>query len=257
MSDRNIIFLVGAGRMGTAIMQGLQGNSEVITIDPEDGDYADINDVPEDIRPNNIFFCVKPQIIDDIIIDYDAYNSKDITIGSVIAGKNIAYFTRVFTKNPIIRIMPNLPSAIGLGANVFCLNELAKGGKREDIINLIAGLGDAFEEDDESNFDLITAVSGSGPAYIYYFAEAFKQAAMNKGLGKYLANFLVNQTFIGSAKLADKWVTDIAELRDQVTSPGGTTEAGLATLMGGGNLVKLLEETIESAKTRSEELGKD
>jgi pyrroline-5-carboxylate reductase len=155
-----------------------------------------------------------------------------------------------------MRCMPNTPAAIGKGMMVLFSNHLVSGETKQFVADLLSASGKVATIDDEGLMDAVTAVSGSGPAYIFHFIEALTVAAEKAGLPADTAKLLAMQTVYGAASLAAESQESPGTLRQQVTSPNGTTAAALAVLMGEARLTRLVTEAVEAARLRSVELGK-
>jgi pyrroline-5-carboxylate reductase len=154
-----------------------------------------------------------------------------------------------------MRCMPNTPAAIGKGMMVLYSNRLVSNATKTLVADLLSASGEVATIDDESLMDAVTAVSGSGPAYIFHFIEALTTAAQKAGLPANTAKLLAMQTVYGAASLAAESSEEPGVLRQQVTSPNGTTAAALAVLMGEDRLTKLLTEAVDAARLRSIELA--
>jgi len=155
-----------------------------------------------------------------------------------------------------VRCMPNTPASIGKGMMVVFSNRLVSDDTKRFVADLLSASGEVATIDDEGLMDAVTAVSGSGPAYIFHFIEALTVAAEKAGLPKATARLLAMQTVYGAASLAAESQEEPGVLRQQVTSPNGTTAAALGVLMGEDRLTKLLTQAVEAARLRSIELGK-
>ena len=155
-----------------------------------------------------------------------------------------------------MRCMPNTPAAIGKGMMVTFANANVTEETKHFVADLLSASGEVATIDDESLMDAVTAVSGSGPAYVFHFIECLTAAAEKAGLPEKTAKLLAMQTVYGAASLAAESSEDPGVLRQQVTSPNGTTAAALAVLMGEDRLKILLGEAVEAARARSVELGK-
>ncbi len=184
----------------------------------------------------------------------------DLTAGklviSVLAGKKVATLARHFPRaRAIVRTMPNTPGQIGAGVTGWCTNVRLTPGDHALVEQLLTALGTAIEVP-EPQMDALTAVSGSGPAYVFEFAAALRDAGVAAGLERATAEKLSVETLLGAARLLARKAIDPEVLRDQVTSPNGTTFAGLQRLAA-GNFRGVIKETVAAAKSRSEELSKD
>jgi len=206
--------------------------------------------------PDIVVLAVKPQMVAAASDSLCKMIPMHIPILSIAAGITLTNLTNLWgAERPAIRAMPNTPGAIGQGVTVYCKNENII-IKHEDIaFSLLSSLGTVYQVTDEKLIDAVTALSGSGPAYLFHFVEALESAGKSIGLPDDLAKHLARQTVIGSAALlAHENSSSPADLRQAVTSPNGTTEAGLGVLMGNHGLTSLMIETLETACRRSREL---
>lgn len=202
-----------------------------------------------------VVLATKPQIMDDLLVTLTDLIPEGLPVLSIAAGKDMAYFQKHLGVNrPIIRTMPNTPAAIGKGITALIganINDTHK----DMAERLFKALGDTLWLDDESLMDAVTAISGSGPAYVFYLIEALAKAGEQIGLSSDHATQLARQTVIGASALADTDKDiDAATLRQNVTSPMGTTEAALNVLMN-GELQDILEKTVTAARDRGKELS--
>lgn len=267
-SNKISVLLVGCGRMGGALLQGWIKQdicSHVTICDPADlqeqvpkrNFIKTIKNISEASDKYDVcLLATKPQIMDKVCESLRKKTTKDTAILSIAAGKNIAYFEDFLgSDKPIIRSMPNTPAAIGKGITVAVANAACKDAQKSNAHNLLVAGGMVEWINDESLMDAVTAVSGSGPAYIFYLIEILENTGIKLGLSKETSAKLARQTVIGSAALAHE-EDGIAPntLRQNVTSPGGTTEAALKVLMD-GRLEKVYEEALIAAKNRGKELS--
>lgn len=253
------ILLVGCGKMGQALLDGwteAQIYSDCQIIDPT-RDIQTPDDLPEDFQPNVIVFAVKPQVMKDVLPFYQKYVSDQVIFLSIAAGTTLSFFEQhLGSEAKVIRSMPNLPASIGKGISVLCANSLLSEEEKVQISPLLEAVGDVIWTEDESIMDAVTALSGSGPAYVFLLIEVLAEAGIQAGLEKEMAMQLARQTVIGSAALAEKAAEiPAATLRENVTSPGGTTEAALNILMNNNELQDLLNVAVEAAAKRSKELS--
>lgn len=267
------VVLVGCGNMGYAMLEGWLKSGrlvagETFVVEPnealrqravklgsEAGERAD--ELPAGLAPNLVVFAVKPQVMRAVVPDYGRFVAGGTTFLSIAAGTGIAVFEELLGRSaPIIRCMPNTPAAIGKGMMVVFSNPNVSAATKEFVTDLLAASGAVATIDDERLMDAVTAVSGSGPAYIFHFIEGLTVAAEKAGLPVETARLLAMQTVYGAACLARESSEEPATLRQQVTSPNGTTAAALAVLMGEERLTRLLTEAVEAARLRSVELGK-
>lgn len=267
------VTLIGCGKMGSALIQGWIAADFINRLD-----IIDPNDIPEslpthdyvshtqnitdtDMRKTDIVvLCVKPQIMDNICQDLaeqlKQQQAQHIPILSIAAGKTIQYFeTELGHHTPIIRTMPNLPATIGKGITALCANKHATDTHKDIAQNLMTAAGDTLWIDDESQMDTVTALSGSGPAYVFYLVEALAHAGQQLGLNAEQATQLARQTVIGAgALLEDAKDIEASTLRQNVTSKGGTTQAALEVLMD-GTLQDILTQTLKAAEQRGKDLA--
>ncbi|MHA6259564.1 pyrroline-5-carboxylate reductase [Sporosarcina sp. CAU 1771] len=201
-----------------------------------------------------IILATKPKGIKQVMSDILPYLSDTAAVLSVIAGISIQTLETGLGNRPIARAMPNTSATIGKSATGIAWNDAIREGMKQPVLDLLAAIG-MVKEVEEDQLHLVTALSGSGPAYVYYLAEALEEAAISQGLSKDIARSLIIQTLEGSAVMMRKTGEEPAELRKHVTSPGGTTEAGLQ-LLEKRAFKKIIAECLSQAETRSRELGK-
>lgn len=275
MTDQLRLTLIGCGNMGSTLLAGWLGLEQVgrITIvdpDPELPDGAaqdsriitcsDASELGEqgDSACDICVLAVKPQIMDDVLQSLqDAGLQADMLV-SVAAGITIDAIRNSISMTPaIVRVMPNTPSIIAQGVLAVCPGDSLTPRQEAHIKALMEVCGVVVWLDDESLMNAVTAVSGSGPAYVFAMIEALAEAGRAQGLPDDLAAQLARRTVEGAAGLsADHSDIDISQLRANVTSPGGTTEAGLRTLLDSTQGLKpLLNRTVEAAKKRGDELS--
>lgn len=257
--------LVGCGNMGQALLTGwlqhqVPYDISVIQPDPLPSDYTQngysyYDHLLDKKSFDIIIFAVKPQILDEVVKGYAKAVHEQTLIISIAAGKSIQTFEKFFgEEQPIIRVMPNTPAAVGKGISALVSNSITSEEQKAIAEGLFKSSGQTIWLDDEHQMDAVTAISGSGPAYLFYFIEAFATAAEKAGLNPEISEILARQTIIGAAALAENQDRTSAEtLRQNVTSPKGTTEAALNILMD-GDFQKKLTEAVLAAKSRSEEL---
>lgn len=254
------ILLVGCGKMGGALLEGWSksGGFVVSTLDPHyaDADYQNAAEISASY--DVIVLAVKPQVMADVATSLRHLVKDNSLILSIAAGKTISFYEDIFgVTTSIIRAMPNTPALIGKGMSVLCANQNVKEHQLQLASNLMACVGLVEWLTDESLMDAVTAVSGSGPAYIFHLIEALTASGISVGLAPELAETLARQTVIGSAALAESQAgTPAATLRQNVTSPGGTTEAALKILMSDDGLAKLMTAAVQAATNRGKELSK-
>ena len=198
--------------------------------------------------------AVKPQIIDEVLETLAPVIGPNTLALSIAAGIDIARLSRGLGMGRVVRTMPNTPAQIGKGITGAVAGPDVSAGDRDAASALLSAAGPVVWFDDERQLDVVTAISGSGPAYVFHLVEALAAAGKKMGLSDANAELLARQTVIGSAALLEADPAPPAVLRANVTSPNGTTAAGLAVLMEG--LTPLIEQTTEAARRRSEELGR-
>ena len=243
--------------MGGALLQRWQAKSicnQVVIVDPASTKIQSFNDIPAGFKPNVIVFAVKPQALAALIGDYKAYAGALFV--SVAAGKPLAFFEKHLGAGAkIIRSMPNTPAAVGKAITVAVANKNVSGADRDQAAKLLSAIGDVVWVEKESLLNPVTALSGSGPAYVFLLIETLTKAGIHIGLEAGMAEKLARQTVIGSAALAEVDTSPAAQLRQNVTSPGGTTEAALKTLMAHPGIQELFNNALKAAAKRAEELS--
>jgi pyrroline-5-carboxylate reductase len=256
--------------MGSAMLRGwLRGDAagRFVVIEPAgapgglaDSPTAEWHRAPEtvaaDLAPDAVVFAVKPQILDSLLPAYRRWVRPETLFLSIAAGKTIDGIARhLGDEAAIIRCMPNTPAAIGRAITVACPNAHVGRGQRLLCEQLLAAIGDSAWVEDEALMDAVTAVSGSGPAYVFLLIEALAAAGSRAGLPPDLSLRLARATVAGSGELALVASEAPARLRENVTSPGGTTRAALDVLMAEHGLPELLDRAIAAATARSRELA--
>jgi pyrroline-5-carboxylate reductase len=260
------ILLIGCGKMGGALLGGWLargiGASRIHVVEPAGVAQKGIaavkaaGDLPAGLKPDVTVFAVKPQSLDEVAPDYRRFAGAGAVALSIAAGKTIAVFERHLGADAaIVRTMPNTPAAVGRGITVACANRHVTRAQRALCQTLLEAVGEVAWVEDEALLDPVTAVSGSGPAYVFLLIEALADAGVASGLPVELARRLARATVIGSGELARLSSEDAAQLRKNVTSPGGTTAAALAVLMGEGGLAELMKRAVAAATRRSRELA--
>ncbi|OED36551.1 pyrroline-5-carboxylate reductase [PVC group bacterium (ex Bugula neritina AB1)] len=258
---------LGAGAMAEALIKGVVDSK---MFEPENILISDISPERIDImkkkykvtavdektlleKANILVLAVKPNIFDDILPSLQKKFHQEICYVSIMAGITIDHLKKIGLESQIIRVMPNLCSLIGTGMNVLSKGKKVDPRMAETVENIFRSVGKALWMD-ESKMDVVTAVSGSGPAYVFRFAEAMIRAGVEHGLTENESATLVKQTFLGSANVIDHTDETMSDLVRKVSSPGGTTVAGLSILEK-KNFADMVDQMIEAAKNRSKELG--
>lgn len=256
------ILLLGAGRMGGALIAGWAGAgafaaADLIIRDPGADPAAFpgalVNPPLEALAAaRTVLLAVKPQVWREAVADIVPHLAPDAVVVSIAAGVSAADIAEAFGGRDVARVMPTTAVAIGLGtASVYARTQGARGRAHA----LLAPVATVVDLDDEDLMHAATAVSGSAPAYLYAFVEALEAAGAGQGLDPAASAKLARATIVGAAALLGQGGEEPAELRRQVTSPGGTTAAALAVLMGEGGFGDLLPKALAAAAARSKELG--
>ena len=266
------VVLAGAGKMGTALLsgwldRGLEARNVVIQEPNLSGEAAKlvsehgITAVPSILAlpspPSVILMAVKPQTMNSVLPSLARLAGPATVVMSIAAGKSIASFERALPKGTaVVRAMPNTPAAIGRGISGAVANAETTAAQKQVCEDLLGAVGDVVWLDDEAQIDAVTAVSGSGPAYVFLLTEALANAGKAAGLDASTAMQLARATVSGAGELMRQSDSDAATLRQNVTSPAGTTAAALAVLMREGNgLKELMTEAVLAAQKRGRELG--
>lgn len=266
------VLLAGAGKMGTALLSGWLARgltpSNIIVQEPSlTGAAAELvgkhaitavaNVAALPSPPAVIVVAVKPQAMEAVFPPLAKAAGPETVVLSIAAGKSIASFERHLPgKTAVVRAMPNTPAAIGRGISGAVANAATTVAQRQMCNDLLSAVGDVVWLKDEALIDAVTAVSGSGPAYVFLLAEALASAGVAAGLDAETATRLARATVSGAGELLRTSPSDPATLRQNVTSPGGTTAAALAVLMREGHgLKELMTEAVQAAQKRSRELG--
>ncbi len=255
--------LLGCGKMGSAMLAGwLEGGlspGAVWVLDPYPSDWVQATGVhvneglPE--SPAVALIAVKPQMMGEALPSLRALGRETLFV-SIAAGTPIAAFEAALGEVPVVRAMPNTPAAIGRGISAIVGNAVAGAEALNMAEALLSAVGQVVRLPDESQMDAVTAVSGSGPAYVFHLIETLAAAGEAEGLSPALAMELAKATVTGAGALAVDAEEDPAQLRVNVTSPGGTTAAALEILMDEDNgFPALLQRAVKAAANRSRELA--
>ncbi len=260
------ILLVGCGKMGSAMLQRLAAQASICVVDPAPApDYlkssttvkwlSTVNEIPADFDPGIVVFAVKPQHMAETLPPYAKFRSSVFL--SIAAGVTLAKLAALLGSEnyAIVRAMPNLPASIGEGITVTVANKNVTPPMAVLCDKVLKEVGTVAWIGNEQNIDAVTALSGSGPAYIFALAEAMTKAGEALGLAPPIANQLARQTISGSGALLMQSPLSAEELRKAVTSPNGTTEAALKYLLGPNGLDDLLMKAMQAAALRARELS--
>lgn len=266
------VLLAGAGKMGAAMLSGWLARgldpSQVVIQEPSlSGEAAALAEKHGictassietlDTPPSVIVAAVKPQVMDQVFPPLAKLAGPATLVLSIAAGRSIASFEKhLAPKTAVVRAMPNTPAAIGKGITGVAANAHVTATQKALCEMLLRAVGDVVWVQDESLIDAVTAVSGSGPAYVFFMTECLAEAGRAAGLDAETAMRLARQTVIGAGALMEASDVAAAVLRQNVTSPGGTTAAALAVLMRDPEGLKdLMVEAVAAAKKRGRELG--
>lgn len=265
------IALIGYGKMGAALLTRWQAvaasefaEHRFVVIDPaiepgageSDARVTFLNQPPPLAESgfDLVIVAVKPQVLDQVLPLYAGRLAEGGFVASIAAGCPIARLRSLANGAPVVRIMPNLPAAIGAGVSGLCADPAVTQGQRDTIEALMAAVGMALWVGDEDQLDRLTAIAGSGPGYVFEIARSYVEAARALGFAPEVARQLVLATMAGTIAMAQQSDLTLEELRSSVTSTGGTTAAGLAVLNDDGVLDRLLAGTLEAAYARAVEL---
>jgi len=256
------ILLVGCGRMGGAMVRGWRGSHHILVHDPmidAAPNGAERVESLDDLAADAelvVVLAVKPQIFSDVAPALRPLAARGALFVSLMAGITLDRLdVALGARGRVVRTMPNTPAEVGRGITAAVAGSGLRDGDRSIVDRLLAPAGDVAWLDSEGWIDAVTAVSGSGPAYFFRFTEALARAGEAEGLPPALAMRLARATFTGAAALAEASPAELAELRRQVTSPGGTTAAGLARMDDGDAVDRLARETVAAAAARSRDLA--
>ena len=265
------IILVGCGKMGGALLEGWRTNRAAeafVVVEPMTGAtdqladasgvtvVADFESIPPAFSADAIVFAVKPQTMGVVVPPYAAMAQRAVTL-SIAAGTPIRFFESLFgDEAAVVRAMPNTPAAIGRGISVLCANASTSDDQRQLSETLMQAAGVVDWIDDEDQMDAVTALSGSGPAYVFHLIEAMAAAGEALGLSSEMAAKSALETVAGAGELARLASDSPSVLRQNVTSPGGTTAAALAILMADDGQIALMKKAMTAARDRGRELAK-
>jgi pyrroline-5-carboxylate reductase len=265
---KGTIVLAGAGKMGGAMLSGWTAQgldvTRVAVIEPYPSDEikalpakgARLNPSPQEVGTvAALVVALKPQMFREAGPQLRTFAGSSTLVVSIMAGITIASLRQV-CGGSVVRAMPNTPAAIGRGITVAVADSGVSAAQRAVADALLRTIGSVEWTADETLMDAVTAVSGSGPAYVFLLAEELARAGVEAGLPPNLATKLARETVAGSGELLHRSELDAATLRQNVTSPGGTTAAALEVLMGRDGMQSLLTRAVAAATKRSRELAK-
>jgi pyrroline-5-carboxylate reductase len=263
------VVLVGCGQMGSAMLRGWvassaasnyvvvepAGISDALLSESRIDALSDASKLADALVPDAVVFAVKPQVIGDIVPAYRRFARPQTVFMSIAAGTTVANLTKHLGDAAIVRVMPNTPAAIGRAISVACANPRVTAAQRQLCDALLASIGESAWVEDEALLDPVTAVSGSGPAYVFLLIETLAEAGVKAGLPAELSLQLAKATVAGAGELARVSSEPPGRLRENVTSPGGTTRAALDVLMSETGLAELMTRAVAAATKRSRELA--
>ena len=253
--------------MAQAIISGVKDaglDASIIVGEPFEARRESLrNDLGVEVTPSNreaiagadiVVLSVKPQQLDAVTEDLKGALAADQTVLSIMAGVKMHTIGLKLGHTRLIRVMPNTPAQIRQGISAWTASDDVDQPTLDFVTSMLQAIGDELKFSDEKSIDIATALSGSGPGYVFVFIEALTDAGVELGLPVHVARHLASQTVLGSAALLRESGKHPAELRDMVTSPGGTTAAGLAALEIGG-FRAIVAEAVRTAFERGEELA--
>ena len=263
------IVLIGAGNMGGALLTGWLKNgvpgSSVIVVDPNPSEpmrkmiaeagASHVTGIPAGVTAGVLFVAVKPQVMDAVLPPLKAAVGADTVVVSIAAGKTLASLETHLGEAAMVRAMPNTPAMVGRGVTGAFANARVGERQRQLVQNLLKVSGPVEWVPGEADIDSVTAVSGSGPAYVFYLVECMAEAGRKLGLQADLAMRLARETVAGAGELLHQSPDDASRLRQNVTSPGGTTAAALGVLMAEDGMQPLFDAALEAARKRAQELA--
>ncbi|MED5253591.1 MAG: pyrroline-5-carboxylate reductase [Pseudomonadota bacterium] len=272
--DKLKILLIGCGKMGGSLLEGIVKSHDnfnlIDVVDPVINDsyksnfkknktnfYSDIKELKDSITYDSIIIATKPNNYVEILEDLKNHITvnEEILIISILAGIKIKKIQNIIGSVPIIRAMPNIAASVAEGMTALTGNKKITNDKIDTANMIFQSIGNKIWLEDEGQMDSFTAISGSGPAYFFYFTECLHKIAIDEGFSEDVAKQISEQIMIGSGKLIKDSNIDVVQLRENVTSPNGTTEAALKVLCDDDGLLSKLREAIEKAKKRSIEIS--
>ena len=253
--------MVGCGKMGGAMLSRWieAGTARFAVVDPGGPPPFPVRheagiEALSDERFDLVVAAIKPQMLDDVLPAYAPLMAEGAFALSIAAGVPAARVSGALGGRPVVRVMPNLPAAVGRGVTALFAGEGVTDAHRTLATALIEATGQAVWLDEEDRIDRFTAVAGSGPGYVFEILRVFEEAAIEIGFDPETARDLVVGTVAGTTEMASRDRRPLADLRNDVTSPNGTTQAGLDALRAGGTMARLLREAVQAAYDRAVEL---
>ena len=263
------VLFIGCGKMGTSILDGVLSKSiinvnDIFIVEPNNNQrnllkkkgicvFKNISEVNiKKLGIKALLIAVKPQILEKVAFEIKEHIDNDIPVITLVAGKTIKFYKSIFGNNTsIIRVMPNTPASFGKGISAVYPCKKTKKIDLEKTKKIFTAVGKVITLKQEKQMDIVTAISGSGPAYVFLFIENLIQTAISNGLEKKIAEVLVKETFLGSSFMASISNKSPEELRIDVTSPGGVTQAALEEFNKNSIFKNTIEKAIKSAVKKS------
>lgn len=268
-SKERPFLLVGAGKMGGAMLSGWMADgidpASILVLDPflppemgkqlADQGIQHVSTVPDGVTAGIVLVAVKPQMMGGVLPGLAPVVGETTLLLSVAAGTPVSRFLSAFGDIPVARCMPNTPAMVKRGVTAVYPNQKVSSEQKTTVTRLLGAIGKVVWLDSEDQIDLVTGVSGSGPAYVFYLAEALRDAGKAAGLPEELASELAIETVCGAGELMHQSGEDPSVLRQNVTSPNGTTAAALDVLMGSEGLQPMMTDAVAAAVRRARELA--
>lgn len=264
-SDLGHVVLVGAGNMGGAMLRRWPADARITVIDPNPTDEiaTHMRERDRDHRPtvdgvpraDLLIVAIKPQLMAAVLPTLRPLVSDETTVVSIAAGTTADTFARALGTDRVVRTIPNTPAMVGAGVTGAFASPTVSQAARARVDTLLGYSGPVVWVDSEGDIDRVTAISGSGPAYVFHLVEALAASARDLGLAADQADTLARQTVIGVGHLLEASAESAETLRRRVTSPGGTTAAALEVLMAEDGMGDLMGRATRAAFARARELG--
>ncbi len=268
-SKERPFLVVGAGKMGGAMLSGWMAEgvdpSAIVVCDPGLSDemgalltrhgVRHVTAVPEDLTASIVMVAVKPQMMDKVLPGLKSAVAPDTLVLSIAAGTPVSKFREHLGDGPVCRCMPNTPAMVKRGITAVYPTDQVSETQKADVTKLLSSVGKVVWLESEDQIDLVTGVSGSGPAYVFFLAEALSEAGKAAGLPEDLAQELAVATVCGAGELMHQSGEHPSVLRQNVTSPNGTTAAALDVLMHAEGLQPVMTQAVAAAVKRARELA--
>lgn len=268
MTYKKILF-IGCGKMGSAVLKNLISNgfdeNNFMVLKPSKKNLikkikyiSSYSDLPKNYQADLVVFGFKPQVAKEILNDFvkAKITNQNTIFVSILAGKKTEFFEKILGKSAkIVRLMPNLPTLINEGISGYYLNQNIKKSEEKSLTKFLNGISKNIKVTDENLINSVTAISGSGPAYLFLFIKSMIESAKDLGLDAKSSEILVEQTIFGASKIALLTNKDLEELISSVASKGGTTEAALKVLHKNNQFQKIISNAVKAAHKQSVKLS--